>query len=146
MNLKAQLRADAPYSEVVDSIADVFEAGRAIANALSDGFQINDILTLLQTEDEFRDVVASFPTFLNEFVKLTPNTAQKAVNEAKARVIQNTGDLDRISQFIFDILNNLSGGYAFVAEVYEKALEQIENWKGLSIEPKDDQPMEPVQA
>lgn len=119
------------FAEVVDSIADLFEAGIAVAEKLEDGFQVEDLLVIIQQYDNIKEVINDFPTFLDQFTHLTGENAVQAVLQARQRVIQNTGELGKISEFIFALLLNLASAYKFAEATYLGALEQLNAWKAL---------------
>jgi hypothetical protein len=121
----------AGYDEVTDSIADLFEAGIAIGEAVGDGLQVTDALVAIQEYPNLKEVVDDFPVFLGQFTKLTPVTAMEALTAARDRVEAKTGPLEKIPAFIFGILFNLARGYGFAMNTYLGAKLQLEDWKAL---------------
>ena len=123
---------DADYSEIVDTIADVFGVGITIENALSDGFQLTDILTAVQLEPTVREVVNDFPVFIDQFTKLSGTTAMAAVSEAKMRTeAQYGGDLGKIGNFIYGVLTELASTYGFIENTVLQGMEKLNAWKKL---------------
>lgn len=134
--------ATAPYGEVVDSLADVFRVGLTLEGALKDGFQLTDILALLPLEPVVREVINDAPEFLRQFVALTPETAVKAVNEARARVIaENAGKpIGKVGNAIFDFLLEIALTYGFVKVTATEGVARFEAWKALVGDLKPDEP------
>lgn len=122
---------NASFDEVTDSIADLFEAGIEIGKVLEDGLQVTDALVVISEYPNLKEVVDDFPTFLEQFTKLTPETAVQAIGDAKKRVEDNKGPLTKIPKFIFGILQNLAKGYGFALTTFLGAKQQLEDWKAL---------------
>ena len=73
--------------ELVDSGADILEAGDQIATALADGFQITDLGTLLVVSPKIQEIVRDRKQAVAELLDLTPEEA----TEAARRIAERTG-------------------------------------------------------
>lgn len=129
--LSIVIRENAPYNEIVDSIADAFQAGIVVGNALSDGFQFNDILVAAGQEPTVREIINDVPVFLTQFRALTPETAVKAAKEAKARTEAQFGELGKVPNGIYDFLIETAETYGFIKETIEAGAERLEAWQTL---------------
>lgn len=128
-NIKISENADS--SEVVDSVADVFQIGLTIENTLEDGFQLTDILAAVQLEPTVREVANDFPVFLAQFRQLNGSSAIAAVEEAKARTVAQFGDLGKIGNFIYDFLQETAYTYQFIEGSIVQGSERLNAWKQL---------------
>lgn len=130
------------YGEIVDSISDLFEAGIAIGKALDDGFQVEDLLVLINEYPNLKEVVNDLPVFAEQFTQLAGADAIAAVQQAKQRVEESLGgeEMPKVAKFIFAVLANLANGYNFAILTYEEAVRQLDAWKALKdiIKPPED--------
>jgi len=129
--LKITITNPSNYSEVVDSIADVFKIGITLENALEDGFQLQDILVAVQLEPVVREVINDFPVFVEQFKSLNSTTALQAVQEAKLKVTDQFGELGKVSGYIFDFLFQTAATYGFIEGTILQGITQLNAWKGL---------------
>lgn len=121
----------ASYEEVTDSIADAIEGGIILEKALGDGFQITDILAVVELQPKVQEIINDYPIFLQQFLQLKPDTAAKALSDAVARIRNSGKVLGKVTTFLVGFLENLTKTYAFGNETYEKALERFNDWKML---------------
>ena len=125
------IKEDASFDEVTDTIADVFGAGIVINNALEDGFQLQDILAVIQVEPTIREVINDFPVFISQFQTLNGSTAITAVQAAKARTVAQFGDLGKVGTFIYDALIKIAGTFGFIEQTVVNGMIELEGWKSL---------------
>jgi hypothetical protein len=128
---KITFAANASTDEIVDSIADVFGIAYIIENALSDGFQLTDILTAIQLEPKVKEVINDFPVFIAQFQTLSGSTALQAVEAAKARSIGEFGDLGKIGGFAYGLLIQAATTFNFVESTVVAGIGQLNQWKAL---------------
>ena len=121
----ARLNAASPYGEVVDTITDAIGVGIIIEKELQDGFQFQDILALLQVQPVVNEIINDVPTFVSEFQKLTGETAEKAVLEARQRLIAQGYKFGQVTNFIIRSLYALATSYKFGRQAYESAQRQV---------------------
>lgn len=115
----------ASFDEVQDSISDVLEAGIIIEEELKDGFQIEDLLAVIQVQDDIREVIKDAPIFFEQFTKLTGQTAVAAVLGARSRILAQGKEFGKVTSFIIRLLFMLATSYGFVSEVYLKGRDQF---------------------
>lgn len=123
MELNIKLRQNAPYDEVVDTVADVLQAGVLIENELQDGFQAKDIFAAMQIQPVVQEIINDAPIFLEQFMALKGGTAKKAVLEASQRV----GEKGVIVTWITSGLYALASSYSYAMN----GKKQVEMWQSL---------------
>lgn len=128
-----KLFADAPYDEVVDSIADVIEIGIKIDAAIRDGLQFEDLLVALELKPRVEEVIDDVKVFADQFSKLSPATALAAVAAVETRIIGQGKTIGKATRFILDVLNKAAGTYGYIESVVTGGLEQFNSWKSLKI-------------
>lgn len=109
---------NAPYAEVVDSVSDLLEAVQVLAKSLSDGFQVQDILAVLEAQPKLNEVVVDFPVFLKELIKLNKETSLMAVMESRVR-LKAQGPLHPWTNHALRFLFVVAKGYGFVVDSYQ---------------------------
>ena len=130
-DFKIVFSANASTEEISDSIADVFGIAYTIENALSDGFQLTDILTAIQLEPKVKEVINDFPVFLAEFKQLNGVSALMAVETAKARSLSEHGELGKIGAFVYGLLTQTATTFNFIEATVVSGINQLEQWKTL---------------
>ena len=75
------------YAEVVDTISDAIEFGDKAEKALSDGFQVTDLLVMVQEFPRLKEIYQDRKTFLLEFKDLTAAESEQAL----AQIAKRTG-------------------------------------------------------
>lgn len=128
---KIVLAEDASYDEIVDTITDVFGVGITVEEALSDGFQFEDIFKAIQLEPTVREVINDFPVFIAQFQNLTGSVAMLAVSEAYAKTKTLYGDIGKIGEFIYALLKQMAGTYAFIEATVTSGIGHLNDWKSL---------------
>lgn len=124
--------ANPTYDEVVDTIADVFEVGIVIDEALGDGFQpLQDIIKIASQENKIREVINDIPVFLEQFTKLDGPTAVKATLEVRDRVLRQQPQLGKVTKFILGALFLLAKGFTTIETVARDYVYQREGWGAL---------------
>jgi len=119
------------YEEVVDSLADVFEIGRIVEDALSDGFQpLSDILKIATQESKVREVIDDIPIFIQQFLSLTPETAVRATLEVRDRLVKEK-PLGKVTNAILGALFLLANGYGTLERSVTDYYFQRDGWKAL---------------
>lgn len=129
--LSIVIRENADYSEVVDSIADGFQAAIIVGQSLADGFQLNDILVAVGQEPTIREIINDVPVFLAQFKELTPETALNAVVEARRRTEAQFGQLAGFPALVYDFLAETAKTYGFIKTTIEIGAERLEGWKSI---------------
>lgn len=118
--------------EVVDSIADVFEVGRAVDEALKDGFQPwSDILQLASQEPKVREVINDLDVFIEQFLELKPETALEAVLEIRDRLVKDK-PMGKVTKSILGVLFLLSKAYGTIERSISDFHFQRDGWKALA--------------
>lgn len=131
-NLKFTLPQKANFEEVVDTLGDIFETAAVIEKQLSDGFQwLQDLIKIADQEDEIRDAIASFPTFLKQFRGLPPEVAVQATVEAETRAIAKVGQLGKVSKFVAGLLRNSASNYQFLKNTIAQAKIELRGWEDM---------------
>lgn len=135
---KILFRDNAENAEVVDSIADAFGVVFEVEKSLKDGWQLTDLLTYIKQEPTVREVINDFPVFLEQFLKLTPETATNAVQGAYTRSKAQYGAIGKYGEKFYTILLELANTYSFgilVTKAAKQQLEvgkqQLERWKAI---------------
>ena len=75
------------FSEVVDTISDAIEFADKVEKALIDGFQVTDLLVLVQEFPRLKEIYQDRKTFLQEFKDLTAAESEQAL----AQIAKRTG-------------------------------------------------------
>lgn len=122
---------DAPYDEVVDSIADAFEAGIILEEQLEDGFQVSDLLAALQIQPKVQEIVNDVPVFLQQFTKLNGRTANAAVMAARDRITAGGKELGPVTNFLMRFLFVAANNYQYAIDSYEGGQRQFMLWQSL---------------
>lgn len=135
--LSIVIRENADYSEVVDSIADAFQAAIVVGRTLADGFQLNDILVAIGQEPTIREIINDVPVFLTQFKALTPETAVNAVGEARRRTEAQFGTLTGLPALVYDFLKEMAETYGFIETTIKAGAERLEGWKNLGGSPAE---------
>lgn len=125
------IRPDASFDEVVDSLADVFNIAFIIEKSLADGFQLTDLLQVIQVEPLIREVINDFPVFLQQFRQLNGSTAMAAAAAARDRAVTAHGNLGKVGTFIFGFLNETASTYALLESTVVNGTKQLNDWKAL---------------
>ena len=123
------LKPDAEYSEVVDSVADFFNVGIIIEDALEDGFQFKDLFALLQVEPLIQEIVTDVPIFLEQFLQLNQDTSLAAILEARQRILSSGKTFGRFTQYIARFLFLAANNYSYAAETYMAGEKQYRMWQ-----------------
>lgn len=123
--------AEAEYGEVVDSVADLLEAGIILEEELGDGFQWQDIFAALQVQPKIQEVVNDFPVFMEQFVKLNGETGKASVIAARNRILSQGKKFGKVTTVLIRGLYVLAENYSFVLESYEKGQKQHLLWQTL---------------
>ena len=125
-------RADSDNTEVVDTIADVFEVSIGLERALADGFQVGDFLEAVRAEPTVREIIDDAPIFLRQFKSLTPKTARNAIIAAKQQVIERTGALGSFTIYVMNTLWSMADSYAVALETIQQGQRVLNNYKAIS--------------
>lgn len=126
---KIIFRDNAPYEEVVDSISDGFGVIFEVEQSLKDGWQLTDFLVYLKQEPIIREAINDFPAFIDQFVKLTPQTAADATQEAYNRTKAKYGTIGKYGEVFFAILKQVALTYGFGVTTVEAATNLLAGWK-----------------
>lgn len=129
--LNIKIKENADYSEVVDSIADVLEAGKIIEENLEDGFQLTDLISFIQVQPVVNEIVNDAPVFVDQFLKLNADTAKAAVVEARERIIAKGIELGKVTNKIIEFLYVSSNSYGYALETYKGGQSQYLLWQTL---------------
>lgn len=123
--------AVASNAEVVDSIADILGFGLLVEKQLGDGFQLTDLLALLQGEQVVREIVRDLPVFLDEFGKLPAATVVDSLESAIARATNAEGQPGKVMTFVIDFLRQSAVTYQFADTTYRDARTIVEAYKNM---------------
>ena len=121
----------ASTAEITDSIADVFGVAYEVEKALSDGFQLTDVLTAIQQEPIVKEVINDFPVFIDEIKQVSGTTLMVAVKAAKERSMARHGDLGRIGTFVYDILIQAATTFSYIEGTVVGGIAQLDQWKAI---------------
>lgn len=134
------IKPNASTDEITDSVADAFGVVYKVESALSDGFQVGDVLVAIQQEPTVKEVINDFPIFLSQFKELNGLTALQAVEAAKARSVSEHGDLGRIGGFFYNLLIRMAKTFNFIEGTVIAGMDELQQWKTLFGSVKKEQP------
>lgn len=75
------------FAEVVDTISDAIEFGEKAEKALSDGFQVTDLMVMVTEFPKLKEIYNDRKTFFMEFKDLTASESEQAL----AQIAKRTG-------------------------------------------------------
>lgn len=116
---------NASDAEVIDSIADLFEAGDMLEDTQEDGFQVQDLLVGLQAQPQLTEVVNDLPVFVSQISKLPPARVKAAVYAARARAVATRGSVGKIVTAIGRGLLVLANNYEFAIATFQNGQNQV---------------------
>lgn len=130
--LSIKINTDPTFDEVIDSISDLLESGIIIESTLKDGFQISDILAVLQVQPKLQEIYNDVPVFVEQFLKLKGSDATAAVIAAKERITAGGAvQLGKVTGFILNLLFVAASNYSFAESTYIDGQRQYLLWKQL---------------
>ncbi|MEL6358566.1 MAG: hypothetical protein AAFQ01_01340 [Bacteroidota bacterium] len=123
---------DPSRAEVVDSLADLFQAADIAEDTLEDGWDWSDAFAVVQVQPIVAEVVNDFPVFMAQFGQLHPSIAKTAVIEARQQALtRRSGDLGRITTLISRFLLVAANNYEFAVSTYNNGQSQYLLWTTL---------------
>lgn len=91
------------YAEVVDTISDAIEFAEKAEKALSDGFQVTDLMVMVTEFPKLKEIYNDRKTFLLEFKDLTPAESEQALAQIAKRTGLATGIVRTKSMVALDL-------------------------------------------
>jgi hypothetical protein len=77
------------FDEVVDTAVDVIETAQILADALKDGFQITDLVTLIGVAPKAQEIAKDGRLAISQLLDLTADEADEAVAAIAKRTASN---------------------------------------------------------
>ena len=126
---KISNRAIGPNAvELIDTLADTAQVITLIVRALADGFQLNDVFTIITQEPVIREIIDDTPAALNAFSELSPTDARNVVIRLKQELISRIGVIDRPVNIILNGLYAGANTYAFIIDTLRGAKRQFDEY------------------
>lgn len=87
--MNQEIQEELGFDEVVDTAVDVIETAQILADALKDGFQITDLVTLIAVAPKAQEIAKDGRLAISQLLDLTADEADEAVAAIAKRTASN---------------------------------------------------------